>query len=74
MQPMGKILVVFGLLVVVVGVVLMFSDKIPFLGKLPGDITIKRENFEFHFPITTSIVISTILSAVLWLISHFKGK
>ena len=74
MQPMGKILVVFGLLVVVVGVVLMFSDKIPFLGKLPGDITIKRENFEFHFPITTSIVISAILSTVLWLISHFKGK
>jgi Protein of unknown function (DUF2905) len=71
---MGKILVVFGLLVVVVGVVLMFSDKIPFLGKLPGDITIKRENFEFHFPITTSIVISAILSTVLWLISHFKGK
>jgi hypothetical protein len=73
-EQMGKVLVVFGLLVIVIGVVLMFSDKIPFLGRLPGDINVKRENFELHFPISTSIVISVVLSAVLWLISHFKGK
>jgi uncharacterized protein HemY len=71
---MGKILVAFGLLIVAIGVVLMYSDKIPFLGRLPGDINIKRENFELHFPIVTGIVISVVLSAVLWLISHFKGK
>ena len=74
MEQMGKVLVVFGLLVIVIGVVLMFSDKIPFLGRLPGDINVKRENFELHFPISTSNVISVVLSAVLWLISHFKGK
>jgi len=74
MQPMGKILAVFGLVIAGLGVALIFFDKVPFLGKLPGDINIKRENFRFFFPITSSVIISIILSAVLWLIYHFKGK
>jgi hypothetical protein len=44
------------------GVVLVFSDKIPWLGRLPGDISIKRENFSFYFPLTTCILISLLLS------------
>jgi hypothetical protein len=67
-------LVVLGLVVVAIGVALMFFDRIPFLGKLPGDISIKRDNVRFYFPITTSIVLSVLISAALWLFSHFKGK
>ena len=71
---MGKMLVVCGVIVAGIGLVLMFFDKIPFLGKLPGDINIKREHFQFFFPITSGIIISILLSAALWLFSHFKGK
>lgn len=71
---MGKFLVVVGSVVVLLGVLLMFFDKIPFLGKLPGDISIKRENFRFYFPITTSIILSVVISLLLWLFSQFKGK
>jgi hypothetical protein len=70
----GKTLVLFGVVMVVVGLVLMFFDKIPLLGKLPGDIHIKREQSEFYFPIVTSLVLSLLLSGVLWLISYFTRK
>jgi len=72
--PFGRILVVFGLVIVGVGILLMFIDKIPFLGKLPGDINIKKDNFQFYFPITTSIVISIVVSLVMWLISYLNKK
>jgi hypothetical protein len=74
MQPMGKMLVVAGVVIAGLGLVLMFFDKVPLIGKLPGDISIKRENFRFFFPITSSILISVLLSLILWLFSHFKGK
>ena len=74
MQVIGKMLILFGLVVVVVGIVLAFSDKVPFLGKLPGDIHIKKENFRIYFPITTSIVLSFLISLVFWILSHIKGK
>jgi uncharacterized protein HemY len=71
---MGKFLVVVGFVVVLLGVALMFFDKIPFLGKLPGDISIKRENFRIYFPITTSIILSVVISVLLWIFSQFKGR
>ena len=74
MQAMGKMLAMLGVVMVAVGIVLMFFDKIPFLGKLPGDINIKRENFQFFFPITTSIILSMLISVILWIFSQFKGK
>jgi Protein of unknown function (DUF2905) len=74
MQFLGKSLVLFGGILVLVGLVLMFSDKIPFLGRLPGDIHVKKENFEFYFPIMTSILLSLLLSAILWIIAYFRGK
>jgi hypothetical protein len=74
MQFVGKSLVIFGVILTLVGLALMFSDKIPFLGKLPGDIHIKRDNFELWFPITTSIVLSVLLSVILWLVSYFRNK
>jgi len=74
MPLIGKTLVVFGVVIAGVGLILTFFDKIPLLGKLPGDINIKRENVRFFFPITSSIIISIIISAALWLFSYLKGK
>jgi hypothetical protein len=62
----GKIVVVIGLVIVVIGLLLIFFNKIPFIGKLPGDIVIKKENFTFYFPIVTSIVLSIILSLIFY--------
>ncbi|MBT1077299.1 DUF2905 domain-containing protein [Geobacter grbiciae] len=68
MQGLGKSLIVFGLIIAAVGVVLTFAGKIPWLGRLPGDIYVKRDNFTFYFPLATSILISVILSLILWLL------
>jgi hypothetical protein len=72
---MGKSIIIVGVILVIIGVVIVFKESIPFLkylGRLPGDITIKRENFSFHFPIVTSIVISIILSIVIYILSKFR--
>ncbi len=74
MQLLGKSLLVLGIVIAGVGIVLMFSDKIPFLGKLPGDITIRRDNVRVFVPITTSILLSVLISLVLWVVSLFKSK
>jgi len=74
MQVFGKLLIVFGLIIVGLGILLMFFDKIPLIGKLPGDINIKKDNFQFYFPITTSIVLSILVSLILWLLSLFSRK
>ena len=66
----GKILVVFGIIMIVVGGLFMFGSKIPFIGRLPGDITIQKKNLSFYFPITTSIIISIILSIIMWLLGR----
>ncbi len=71
----GKILIIIGAIILLAGVILVFRDSIPFIkyfGRLPGDITIERKNFTFHFPIVTGIVISIILSIILYIINKFK--
>jgi hypothetical protein len=70
---MGKFLIITGLIIVLVGLAIQFSDKIPFLGKLPGDIRIQRDNFTFYFPLTTSILISILVSLILYLINKARG-
>jgi hypothetical protein len=62
MPAMGKVFIILGVLFIVIGLAFTFGDKIPFLGKLPGDIYIKRERFSFYFPLTTSILISIVLT------------
>jgi len=59
---LGKLLILLGVLIIVIGVLLMVGEKIPWLGKLPGDIIIRKEKFSFYFPITTCIIISIILT------------
>ncbi len=67
MAAFGKILLVSGLVLAGIGLLLMLSGKIGWLGRLPGDIVIKRENFTFYFPLATSIVISVVLTLLFWL-------
>jgi uncharacterized protein HemY len=64
----GKLFIFIGLLLVVIGIVFIVGNKIPFIGKLPGDIAIERNNFNFYFPITTCVIISIILSLIFWLL------
>ena len=72
MTDIGKSLIFMGFVIIIIGTVLLFSDKLPFnLGRLPGDISFKKENFSFYFPITTSILISVILSLLFYLFSRF---
>jgi len=69
---MGKLLIVIGVLFILAGVIITYSDRIPFLGKLPGDISIQKENFKLYFPLTTSILISVILSLLLYFINRWR--
>lgn len=74
MQSVGKYLIVFGIILIAAGVILTFFPKLNFFGKLPGDISIKKENYSFYFPIVTSIVISILLTLVFWIINYFFKK
>ena len=67
MNALGKILIYAGLLLVLFGVIFSLGGKIPWLGHLPGDITIQRERFTFYFPLTTCVLISVLISLVLYL-------
>jgi len=64
---------IFGIVIFLAGLIISFFDKIPFLGKLPGDITIRRENFTIYFPVVTSIIISILLSLFFYLWNKFKN-
>ena len=68
-QPIARLIILMGVILVIVGVISYFFKGIPFLGKLPGDIHIEKKNFSFHFPIVTCILLSVILSIILYLIS-----
>lgn len=72
LHPIGKSLMLVGIIIFILGILLTYFDKIPFLGKLPGDITIKKENFTIYFPIVTSIILSILLSLIFYLINKFK--
>ena len=67
MASFGRMLVFFGILLVVVGLLLSIGAKIPWLGQLPGDIYIQRERFTFYFPLATCLLLSLILTLVLYL-------
>ncbi|MGZ8463896.1 MAG: DUF2905 domain-containing protein [Candidatus Deferrimicrobiaceae bacterium] len=64
---LGKGLILIGLLITAVGVLFLFSEKIGWIGRLPGDITIRRENLTVYFPLATCLIISVLLSLLIWL-------
>ncbi len=72
MNELAKGLMLLGTVLIAVGLILLFFQKVPFLGKLPGDILIKRENFTFSFPLSTSMVVSLLISLILYLIGKFR--
>lgn len=72
LQPFGKFIFLSGIIIAGIGLIVMFIDKIPFFGKLPGDFTIKRNNFTFYFPLATSILISIIASLIFYFLSRRK--
>ena len=68
MAPVGRLLIIVGAVLVVVGLLLGYTNFFSYvkLGRLPGDINIKRETFRFYFPITTSILLSLVLTLILY--------
>jgi len=69
---MGKFLIIIGAVLVILGLMLHFLPRLPFPGKLPGDIVIEKGNFKMYLPITTSILLSIILTLILYFIQ--KGR
>jgi hypothetical protein len=74
----GKVLIGIGVAIAVIGVLLIAADRIPglggavsWLGKLPGDLSYKRDNVSFYFPIATSIVLSIVLSLLFYILGWF---
>ena len=67
LTSLGKGLILIGLLITAVGVLFLYSEKIGWIGRLPGDITIRRENVTVYFPLATCLLISVLLSLLIWL-------
>ena len=72
LQPLGRALIFFGVILTTFGLVLLLSPKVPWLGRLPGDIFIQRERFSFYFPLASSLLASLLLSLVLWVAGRFR--
>jgi hypothetical protein len=64
---LGKLLIILGIVLILAGLLVTFAGKIPFLGKLPGDIRIEREHFSVYFPLGTCLLLSLLLSLIFWL-------
>ncbi|WP_061233893.1 DUF2905 domain-containing protein [Leptospira interrogans] len=76
MENFARPFLVLGVLFLLVGLFILYGNKIPFLnylGKFPGDIRIEKENFKFYFPLTTSILVSVLISLIRFLIQKFKN-
>jgi ABC-type enterochelin transport system permease subunit len=69
-NELGKLLIVLGILITLAGVVLVAVGRLPWLGRLPGDINIERGNWSFHFPIVTSLLLSALLTLLLYFIGR----
>lgn len=67
---LGKTLIIIGLVIIAAGIIVTIAPRVPFLGRLPGDIYYKKDNFVFYFPVATSILISVIASLVLYFLTR----
>jgi Protein of unknown function (DUF2905) len=70
LADLGKVLVGFGLLIVLLGVVLLVAGRVPWLGRLPGDIYVRRGHWAFYFPLATSLIVSALLTLVFWILNR----
>jgi len=65
-QHIGRYFIILGIIIIAVGMLLLFSGKLPWIGRLPGDILIQKKNFTFYFPLATSILVSILLTFIFW--------
>ncbi len=70
LAEIGRLLLGLGVVLALLGLVFLVTAKVPWIGRLPGDIVWRRGNFTFYFPLATSILVSLLLSLVLWLLSR----
>ena len=73
-EGLGRVLIIIGAVILVLGLVLAFGGRIPLLGRLPGDILIRKDGFSFYFPIVTFLLLSVILTLIINLVMRFVGK
>ncbi|AKQ45899.1 hypothetical protein TH63_09995 [Rufibacter radiotolerans] len=74
MQPLGKYLVIIGAAIVVIGLVVWLAGpRLDWFGRLPGDIRVEKPGFRFYAPLTSMLLVSLLLSLVLWVIRRFFG-
>ena len=72
MNHLAKILIITGVILIIAGIIIYFSgDKLNWLGRLPGDIRIEKENTRIYFPITTMILLSVLFSLIMWIVRKF---
>jgi len=70
LDDLGKVLVGFGLLIVAIGLVLLLAGRVPWIGRLPGDIWVQRGHWSFYFPLATSLLVSLLLTLFFWVINR----
>lgn len=70
-QTVGKWLLVIGGILLLAGGIILLTGKLPNLFRLPGDIVIEKKNYRIYFPIVTSIVLSVVVTLVIWLVGRF---
>ena len=73
-EGISRIIIIIGIIMVVLGLILSFGERIPFLGKLPGDIVIKKDGISFYFPVVTLLLLSVVLTLIINFIWRFIGK
>jgi hypothetical protein len=70
LHTLAKIVIVLGVIITLSGVLMLFGNKLPFIGKLPGDILIQKKNFTFYFPVTTLIIVNLLIIFILYLLKN----
>ncbi len=68
LQPLARVLMVTGAVLLIAGLLLSLGGRLPWLGRLPGDIVVERPGFRFYFPLATSLLLSLLLTGLLWLL------
>ena len=69
-QHIGKLLIIMGIIIIAAGALLLLSGKLPWIGRLPGDILIQKKNFTFYFPLATGILVSILLTLIFWFLGR----
>jgi len=74
LENLGRFLILAGIFIAILGLVLAFANKVPFLGRLPGDIFVQKGSFQFYFPIVTGLVISLALTIIVNIIIRLFSR